>query len=341
MSMAQAISNRVYCNSRYGEIWLYGPELDMVWKWEVSVLRCVEHEGCKGLTANPSGERHGVIIPVPVKVMEKVGTYRFVLHFYDDYGDSYKDHQVKPALEVNAEVKRGKVLVVIIDSGCATTVEVAENEITQDDLKKALEIVKEIFGNLKITTYVDVLPLIASQTALGGWELTSKQKNYIKEEIEKKTNKVSLVVTFGAIHMIPGHLDAYFSTYSGSGTIDNPYGAKISINKIAEDLKDRGLFNPKDQVIQFLANCIIHELTHILTGRKCHDRSNPRCVFEREVDHGLFTTKILNPFKIFIPTLFGFKRTYIGTVYLPWHSVKEVNSILKCMQSEYRVEAWR
>jgi hypothetical protein len=33
--------------------------------------------------------------------MEKAGAYRFVLHFYDDYGDSYKDHQVKPALERN------------------------------------------------------------------------------------------------------------------------------------------------------------------------------------------------------------------------------------------------
>jgi hypothetical protein len=107
--MAQAISNRVYRNSRYGEIWLYGPELDMVWKWEVSVLRCVEHGGCKGLTASPSGERHGVIIPVPVKVMEKVGTYRFVLHFYDDYGDSYKDHEPKPALEVNAKYEGYKI----------------------------------------------------------------------------------------------------------------------------------------------------------------------------------------------------------------------------------------
>jgi hypothetical protein len=109
---------------------------------------------------------------------------------------------------------------------------------------------------------------------------------------------------------------------------DDPYGAKISINKIAKDLKDRGLFNPKDRVIQFLANCIIHELTHILTDGKCHNRSDPRCVFEREVDHGLFTTKILNPF------LFGFKRTYIGTVYLPWHCVNEVNRILKRKQSE-------
>jgi hypothetical protein len=81
----------------------------MVWRWEVSALRCVEHEGCKGLTASPSGERHGVIIPVPVKVMEKVGTYRFVLHFYDDYSDSYKDHEPKPALEVNAKYEGYKI----------------------------------------------------------------------------------------------------------------------------------------------------------------------------------------------------------------------------------------
>ena len=48
----------------------------------VPVLQCVVHEGCDGLTANPNGEIHGVIIPVPVSLMEKAGTYRFVLHFY-------------------------------------------------------------------------------------------------------------------------------------------------------------------------------------------------------------------------------------------------------------------
>jgi len=54
------------------------------------------------LTANPDGETHGVIIPVPVRVMEKPGTYRFVLHFYDNYADTYRNHQIKAALEVNA-----------------------------------------------------------------------------------------------------------------------------------------------------------------------------------------------------------------------------------------------
>ena len=68
------------------------------------VLECVEHEGCHGLTANPDGETHGVIVRVPVKLMSKPGTYRFVLHFYDDYADTYKNHQVKAALEVNQRV---------------------------------------------------------------------------------------------------------------------------------------------------------------------------------------------------------------------------------------------
>jgi hypothetical protein len=34
--------------------------------------------------------------------MEKAKPYRFVLHFYDDYADSYKDHKPKASLEVNA-----------------------------------------------------------------------------------------------------------------------------------------------------------------------------------------------------------------------------------------------
>ncbi|MCS7193208.1 MAG: hypothetical protein NZ937_09550, partial [Armatimonadetes bacterium] len=40
---------------------------------------------------------------------EKAGTYRFVLHFYDDFADSYKNHQVKAALEVNAYVQSVEV----------------------------------------------------------------------------------------------------------------------------------------------------------------------------------------------------------------------------------------
>jgi hypothetical protein len=92
-------------DASYGEIWLYDPDLERVQSWIVPVLQCVVHENCDGLTANPNGEIHGVIIPVPVSLMDKAGTYRFVLHFYDDYADTYKNHHVKAALEVNAFIQ--------------------------------------------------------------------------------------------------------------------------------------------------------------------------------------------------------------------------------------------
>ncbi|MCS7277889.1 MAG: hypothetical protein NZ531_03470 [Aquificaceae bacterium] len=49
---------------------------------------------------------------VLMSVMEKAGTYRFVLHFYDDFADSYKNHQVKVALEVNQKTRQ---IIVCID----------------------------------------------------------------------------------------------------------------------------------------------------------------------------------------------------------------------------------
>jgi predicted Zn-dependent protease len=89
-------------DASYGEIWLYDPDLERVQIWIVPVLQCVVHENCDGLTANPNGEIHGIIIAVPVSLMEREGTYKFVLHFYDNYADSYRNHRVKAALEVNA-----------------------------------------------------------------------------------------------------------------------------------------------------------------------------------------------------------------------------------------------
>ncbi|MDW8026732.1 MAG: hypothetical protein RMK18_12865, partial [Armatimonadota bacterium] len=84
---------------------MYDPDFEMVGAWAVPMLSCVVHGWNDGLEANPNGEVHGVIIPVPVSVMEKAGTYRFVLHFYDDFADSYKNHRVKAALEVNTHAQ--------------------------------------------------------------------------------------------------------------------------------------------------------------------------------------------------------------------------------------------
>lgn len=89
-------------DASYGEIWLYDPDFLRVASWLVPSLGCVEHGYADGLRATPEGLLHGVILRVPVSLMEKAGIYRFVLHFYDNYADSYKNHQVKAMLEVNA-----------------------------------------------------------------------------------------------------------------------------------------------------------------------------------------------------------------------------------------------
>ncbi|MGQ9489102.1 MAG: hypothetical protein ACUVTY_15335 [Armatimonadota bacterium] len=67
----------------------------------MSSLPCIEPNASDGLRASPKGLVRGVVLRVPVSVMEKAGAHRFVLHFYDDYADSYKNHQVKAALEVS------------------------------------------------------------------------------------------------------------------------------------------------------------------------------------------------------------------------------------------------
>lgn len=51
-----------------------------------------------------------VLVRVPVSFMQKAGTYRFVLRVWDNHAHLHKDHQVKPALEMNADWETPKLL---------------------------------------------------------------------------------------------------------------------------------------------------------------------------------------------------------------------------------------
>ncbi|MCS7278161.1 MAG: hypothetical protein NZ531_04855, partial [Aquificaceae bacterium] len=88
-------------NASSGEVWLYDPDLNFLKSWDVNELICLGHNKKDGLVASVSGVKHGILVPVPVILMQKAGTYYFVLHFKDSHADKYKDHQVKPALELN------------------------------------------------------------------------------------------------------------------------------------------------------------------------------------------------------------------------------------------------
>ncbi|MER3501091.1 MAG: hypothetical protein C4295_06350, partial [Candidatus Fervidibacterota bacterium] len=140
----------------------------------------VEHEATDGLKAHPEGLLHGVILRVPVSVMEKAGVYRFVLHFYDDYADSYKNHQVKAALEVNILIQQRYGLVILIDDSTPTGT--GGGEISTSDLRQVLTIVFEIFNNrLGIPTLVGIEDLIEPTESLGAHQLKPSQKRYVQD----------------------------------------------------------------------------------------------------------------------------------------------------------------
>ncbi|MCS7192004.1 MAG: hypothetical protein NZ937_03350 [Armatimonadetes bacterium] len=71
----------------------------------------MEHNKNDGLVASVVGVKHGILVPVPVNLMEKAGTYHFVLRVWNNHAHLHKDHQVKPALEMNAEWKTPKLLI--------------------------------------------------------------------------------------------------------------------------------------------------------------------------------------------------------------------------------------
>jgi hypothetical protein len=50
------------------------------------------------------------LVPISESLRQKAGTYRFVLRAWDNHAHLHKDHQVKPALEMNAEWKTPKLL---------------------------------------------------------------------------------------------------------------------------------------------------------------------------------------------------------------------------------------
>jgi hypothetical protein len=60
------------------------------------------HDKTDGLHANLEGVYHGVLVRLPASFMQKAGEYRFVIQVWDNHAHLHKDHQVKPALELNA-----------------------------------------------------------------------------------------------------------------------------------------------------------------------------------------------------------------------------------------------
>ncbi|MFA0743187.1 MAG: hypothetical protein DFNUSKGM_003321, partial [Candidatus Fervidibacter sacchari] len=88
-------------NASQGQVLLYDPDLELVASWDLSSLLCLEHNANDGLVASLEGIRHALLVRVPVSLIRKLGEYRFVLQVWDNHAHLHKDHQVRPALELN------------------------------------------------------------------------------------------------------------------------------------------------------------------------------------------------------------------------------------------------
>ena len=94
-----------------GYILVYDPDLEplrdeqgKIRRIDISSLPCVVHRNeTDGLRASLEGVYHGVLVRVPASFMQKAGSYHFVIQVWDNHAHLHKDHQVKPALEINSE----------------------------------------------------------------------------------------------------------------------------------------------------------------------------------------------------------------------------------------------
>ena len=319
-------------DSSYGEIWLYDPDLDRVKIWLVPVLECVVHEGCDGLTANLNGETHGVIVHVPVKLMSKEGTYRFVLHFYDDYADSYKDHQVKAALEVNQRTPEP-----------ALHVWVGRNILNKiySEVPRPEEVIKEVsdaFERIGVTIIWHWGP-----DNLGNSFEGISEYHLPKEVIEKEAKGLK------GVHVLLEdwpRLQDYGETH---------HPRLLSINKYSPQ-------NPAKTRVDFdqikeggnlkwgLVNTLIHEFTHAASRGKvshCDDKtltcvmypsgrypdSQPSHIHQK-LDHGtaIYTVE---------SRILWLKRQWIYKIPLgPWHSVNEIFAIRKGIGLDKLYKGW-
>jgi hypothetical protein len=307
-------------NAHSGQILLFNPDLTPLYSWDITALRCLEHgEATDGLRADSTGIKHGVIVPVPVSVMQLGGEYRFLLQTKDEHLAFDKAHRHMRAIEINAQLRR-KALILLLDA------DVPNDIITEQDFREILARVGHTFGRgyqfatgLGIRTIGAIWDLTDPESALGAHQLSDFQKREVRRLANSGRDAADpFVVTIGKIEG-PYALYAYYSPGSGNGTPDKPVAVKVLLNNVSAKVQD-GEWD-KRQALWAIANSIIHELTHALSrGNNHHAVSSPRCVYEMS-----FANHFLSP--ICNNVTWGPPNKRQSGV-LPWHQSKEVDAIL-------------
>ncbi|MFA0753672.1 MAG: hypothetical protein IMHGJWDQ_001451, partial [Candidatus Fervidibacter sp.] len=288
--------------------------------WVVSGLWCVEHEATDGLKAHPEGLLHGVILRVPVSVMEKAGVYRFVLHFYDDYADSYKNHQVKAALDRNQSTVRER-----LDIWVST---LPDNNF-----------LGKIYWNWIIFAFETVakIPLVVHPGDTAGQEETYwlgigrtsiRFRSLSRAQKKRACRRTVIVMGYPSGSGKPG------STAERSLTPEDPALSIVFTNVVDENHPDPADLNAASMSINGYTNTLIHELTHVANDNDNHCSQNvSTCIWRSSINDYFFYNNsksgiVYAWYNLVSYTWKGSRVQY----YSLWHSLDEINEMRRSMR---------
>jgi hypothetical protein len=278
-----------------------------------------------------------VVIPVPVSAMEKAGTYTFVLHFYDDYADSYRNHQVKAALEVNQQTP-SPALHIWVGQNIAQKLRIYRDVVEGE--------INRTFSNIGVTVI---------------WHWGSNYSGYSMER-EQLGHRLSLPSnaaeeankSFRGVHVLledwpqgvpdeslPPAYRWYGRTIhpmSGSRNQYSPRNPATTYVKFDELLEVS-----KSNFTWTLINTLIHEFTHAASRGEVGHCSQRICIMypnltdyhQRKMDNGyaFYTTRSLIDWLL--------RREWTYRVPLgPWHSVEEIILIRQGVGLEKLDKRW-
>ncbi|MDO8588927.1 MAG: hypothetical protein Q7T82_18020, partial [Armatimonadota bacterium] len=102
--------------AKEGTLTLYNWDMQPLRTWVVNDLYCDIHGWNDGLDATAQGLQHGLIVAVPISLLEASAeecpddpVFRWVLHVKDDHAGLYRDHRERWALNLNQKSRRQKV----------------------------------------------------------------------------------------------------------------------------------------------------------------------------------------------------------------------------------------
>jgi len=266
------------------------------------------------LKAHPEGLLHGVILRVPVSVMEKAGIYRFVLHFYDDYADSYKNHLVKAMLEKNILLYPDE-LHIWID---------IYNKTDFKDIPywSAVEFAFKEIAKLPAIVHRDPTNGPVKEHWLGIGR--GKVKYRSLDTNQQKRSKYRTVIVTALPSSDPKHWGST-DKRKFRMTPDDPALSVIFTESIANA---NALWREEtDWERKGYTNVIIHEITHIANDKQKHCPQSKETYIWRAEANKYFLKSWQNP----ISYTWNNKRfSYMS----PWHDLDEINKMRATLRHE-------